>query len=669
MSKPGPKPKKTGPSMASLIAKAGRDVLDGHDSVYVADPADRPATYKIFNVIDYIESSWGLSMTLYPVQRFIVKMFYNIPLDTTLPDEPTKRITITDMFRSKVLHVFTEKEYLEYLYDNGRCNIREQDHNRRELILACGRRGGKTSLAGIFASYEIYRLLSLGNPQKYFGLPQGNRIQVISVATDKEQAGILFNEVTAHTAKCDYFTPFLANNTQSYVTLRTPYEIDKYGATTRQGDGKFVSYNGKASLRLAFKSCVAKGLRGMGNIVIILDEFAHFQVKGQASAAEIYSAIVPSTMAFSPKDPANPIKPIGPVESRIILISSPLNKEGKFYELFHQAMSRGPGSENLLAIQAPTWEMNPTAPDTYLKQKYYADPAVFMVEHGAQFSDRLRGWLEREEDLLACIDAEHRPVERGMSRAPYFLGIDVGLINDGTTVCLCRVEGDHIIVDYHESWYAGIPWKDVNPHLQSPSTPYAAQLDKVERLDFDEIANWIVSLCQRYYVVAGLFDRWNGIPLEQALHKKGLTQFQSDFFSKDQKSKMFQAAKLMMFDRKLVLYDWPRPEGARLGRSPFCHELLNLQAEQHSSNMVVVSAPKIAGAHDDISDAFVRAVWLATEEMKNRKYIATPGAGGQRIALGSNATNYAMSRARSHGLMTDRLSPRSGLGKRLSRRI
>ena len=120
----------------------------------------------------------GVGMRLYPVQRFIVKLYYHIPLD-----DREKTINISDMFNQEIVYRFTEKEYLKYLFDEGRCNIEEQDHDRRELVLAIGRRGGKTMLSSLFASYEIYRLLNLENPQEYFGLPNGDRIQIISVAT------------------------------------------------------------------------------------------------------------------------------------------------------------------------------------------------------------------------------------------------------------------------------------------------------------------------------------------------------------------------------------------------------------------------------------------------------------------------------------------------------
>jgi hypothetical protein len=630
----------------------------------------QPQAYKprIFNVLEYIEASWGLAMRLYPAQRFIVKLYYNIPLD-----DRNKTITITDMFNSKTLFHFTEREYLTYLYNEGRCNIGEQDHERRQLVLAIGRRAGKTTLSGIFASYEVYRLLNLHNPQEYYGLPNGNRIQIISVATDKDQAGLLFNEVTTHLSKCEYFKPYIANNTQSLINFRTPYDIDKFGPTHRQGDGKFVSFQGKATLRVTFKSCIAKGLRGAGNIIVILDEVAHFQDKGQSSAEEIYNAVTPSTAAFSPKDPNTGMPIYGndtKTEARVILISSPLNRTGKFFDLFHQAMSRQTGSENLLAIQAPTWEINPTVASEYYREKFHADPNVFMTEHGAQFSDRVRAWIDREDDLLACIDDKLKPKDVGFPRYPHHMGIDVGLINDGTAVCITHVESDKdgpiIVEDYHEYWKAGTDWRETNPHLGSHyPVEYAKRLKDVERLDFDEIGAWIIALSKRFYIADGLFDRWNGIPLEQTLLKNGLTQFKSEYFSRDASSKMFQGVKLLMIDKKLRLYDYPKPEGSK--HSPLIKEILELQAEQLARNIVVVGAPEAAGYHDDMSDAFVRSVWLASERMRTEKHVYGSSPYPHSRTQGTSTAAYQLKRARQHGGFSERTVPRS-LGLRAGRR-
>ena len=567
---------------------------------------------------------------------------------------------------------FEELVRLNYFYDSIE-SVEESEDPVYDLavpdgesFVANGFTNHNTTLSAIFASYELYRLIQLGNPQKYYGLPNGNRIQVISVATDKDQAGLLFNDVTAHLTKCEFFKPFIANNTLSYVQFRTPYDIEKYGPTVRHENGKFASFNGKASLRVTFKASVSKGLRGSGNIVIILDEMAHFQDKGVSSAKDIYDAVTPSALAFSPKDPNNKSLPIGPVESRIISISSPLNRAGKFYELFHFALARAEGSENMLAIQAPTWEVNPTVEPEFLRQKYHEDSTVFMTEYGAEFSDRVRAWIEREEDLLECIDQVRRPRTSGPARYPHQMGVDVGVTagKDGTAIAITHLEGSTIVHDYHEVWYAGTPWRDSNPHLQTPLIQYAKTIEGVERLDFDEISNWIAELCKKFYVTDELFDRWNGLPLEQSLHKKGLNQFKSEFFTRDQKSRMFQAVKLTLFDHRLQLYDYPLPanEGAGGKHSAFITELLTLEATQFAKNQVTVEAPKVAGAHDDISDALVRAVWLSLEKLNNTKVVAR-GYAGSQPKIASSLQHYHLSRMRHHGFVRDRIAPRA-MGRR-----
>jgi hypothetical protein len=637
-------------SVANLIRTIGHKSKAEEQADVTQVRSDGSHT-RIFNILQYAESAWGLGMNLFPVQRFIVKLYYHLPLDDT-----NKTITITDMFKTKVLYNFTEVEYLRYLYNEGRCNIAEPDNMRRQLILSVGRRAGKTTLSAIFASYELYRLISLGNPQGYYGLPNGNRIQIISIATGKEQAQLLFNDVTSHMAKCEFFKPYIVNNTQSHVQFRTPYDIEKYGPTQSHENGRFTSFNGKSSLRVTFKACMSAGLRGSGNIVIILDEMAHFQDKGSSSAKSVYDAITPSALAFSPKDPNNLSEVIGPVESRIISISSPLNHSGKFFELYQFAMSKAAGSENMLAIQAPTWEVNPTVEPIFLRERFHEDPSVFMTEYGANFSDRVRGWIEREVDLVDCIKPDLRPKSTGIPRYPHQMGIDVALIGDGTAIAITHLDGDKVVLDYHETWFAGVPWKETNPHLSSPVVDYARNLQAQDRLDFDEIANWITALTKKFYITDGLFDRWNGLPLEQALHKRGLKQFKSEFFTRDERSRMYQAVKLLMFDRRIVLYDFPVPTIADgNGRhSKFISELLTLQATQTSKNQVMVEAPQIAGAHDDTADAYVRAVWLSLERLANTKNTLQTNNRPREQTGSRSLSQYQHGRRRAHGAFTDR---------------
>jgi intein/homing endonuclease len=530
-----------------------------------------------------------------------------------------------------------------------------------EAFTANGFVNHNSTLSAIFAAYELYRLLSLGNPQAYFGLPDGNRIQLMTIATGKPQAAILYGDISTHLNKCEYFKPFIMSNTIEKFDLCTPADIEKFGQIKRHEDGgRFQTTNGRSSLRVTFKPALAPALRGFGNIIIIMDEMAHFQGEGRSSAKDIYDAVIPSALAFSPKDPKDPMVPIGPVESRIICISSPLNKAGKFYELFHFAMNKGPGSENIIAIQAPTWEINPTVEPTFLREKFHEDPRVFITEFGAEFSDRVRGWIEREQDLVACVDPLRRPKTFGPPRYPHQMGLDVGLVGDGTGVAITHAEGDQIILDYHELWQAGVDWRVSNPHLDAPLVDYARTLGTAARLDFEQIADWIYALSRRFYITDGLFDRWNGIPLEQLFVKRGLNQFKSEFFTRDLRSRIFQAAKLLMFDQKVVLYDWPLDAAHGSKHSPLIEEMLSLQAEQISHNQVLVQAPQIQGAHDDMSDALVRAIWLTLQRLQNTPHMPR-GTNPMGPAAGPiTSRQYQMGRMRTHGAFSERMAPRGG---------
>jgi hypothetical protein len=401
----------------------------------------------IVDIITFIEAPWGLDLKLFPVQRIILKAHYGmelddnplgIPLDKVatghedydpaweehLDDEGYYkwRIVITD-FRRENTQIMTEAGYIRYLHAEGRCNIDKvvPGKQRREMVLSVGRRSGKTLITSCIVAYETYKLLLKGNPQKYYGSSQANVIQLISVATDRDQAGLLYREASGHFTKCDYFRPYAANATQSFATFQTPFDIERYGSYKDNQKARF-------SINVTFRSCVAKGLRGGANLLVALDEVAHFGEKGQASADEVYQAVEPSTRTFSPKDPNNTTRPIGENEGRIILISSPLGRQGLFYKQFTLGFGNNKAADNLLCIQAPTWEVNPTVPAETFVASYLKDPNVFFTEFGAVFSDRTRGWIEDPTDLNECIVPSLRPKNRAAPKTPHFIVLDIALV-------------------------------------------------------------------------------------------------------------------------------------------------------------------------------------------------------------------------------------------------
>lgn len=611
----------------------------------VARRSSDEAVPDVVDIITFIEAPWGLDLRLYPVQRVILKAHYGIELDdnplnfpldvpipTTHPDYDESlvdedgfykyRIVITDWRRQNPKHL-TEAGYLAYLFEEGRSNIREviPGKQRRDMVLSVGRRSGKTLITSCIVAYESYKLLLKANPQKYYGFSQSNVIQLISVATDKDQAGLLYQEAAGHFQKCEFFRPYAANSTQSFATFQTPFDIDKYGSYQENPKARY-------SIKVTFRSCVAKGLRGGNNVLVALDEAAHFGDKGQASADEVYQAVSPSAKTFLPKDPNNKARPIGENEGRIILISSPLGKQGLFYKQFRLGFTSGAGA-NILSIQAPTWEVNPTIDGPTFEGEYLKDPTAFFTEFGAEFTDRTRGWIEDANDLLACVVPDLRPKALAPPRAPHFMGLDVALAGDYTAVAVGHNEPDgRVVLDYIDRICAG-------------EGDYIDQ----ERLEFDDVADWVRDISKRFYIHEGIFDQWSGIPMEQALEKRGLKQMKSVHHTRQLSSQMFQNFKNMMLDKKLALYDFPIPDGEE--HSPHIQELLELQAEVISKYIIKVEAPNMAGKHDDYADALVRMVWVATQNVgrvhsirgvRSRRGFPGAGSGMTRFARKTHKT-------------------------------
>jgi intein/homing endonuclease len=478
---------------------------------------------------------------------------------------------------------------------NGRNRVYDLNVPEGESFVANGITNHNTTITSSIISYEAYKLLNKYSPQEYYGIMPEQDIRITCISTSKDAASELFNMVTGHIERSEFFRKYRNKATAQWLYLRTQRDIDKYGA------------KGRSSVSIRVAPCSARGLRGANNIVVALDEMAFFfsDEKNKDSESNkdkndraIYKAVTPSVARFK--------KPDGSPDGKVICISSPGPKTGKFFEEYERSFEE---SSSLFMMQAPTWEIYNEVSSQFLKNKFRENPIAFKSEYGAQFSDRLFGWIDDPVLVRQNVVPGLRMKERSSLRVPHFMGIDVGLKNDGSAVTIGHwvtelvngVKVDRLEVDYSTVKYAINEGKD-----------YFVP---------DEIAEWIAVFADRFFIGKALMDQYYGMTIVPLLHKKGLKQFEYRQFTDQLNSSVYQVLLTDFISSALRLPEGEASviEGLKVNDSELVKELLTLQAEQKSKYMIKVSAPERKGEHDDMSDSLARMVFIA-HEFKNKSY-------------------------------------------------
>lgn len=609
-------------SLSEICAKMASK---GEDSSSITDK----------NILDFLSEPWGLGLgtlsgvpALYPAQRFIIKLYYGLDLDSS----DNRDIVVKDKFNETELYRFNETEYMHYLYNEGRINRLYDGKALPNMVLACGRRSGKTTLTACIIAYELYRLLNKYCPQEYYGIMPEDNIYITCVSTSRQTAKELFDKVTGHMERAEYFRKYRQEPTQQWMYFRTQRDIDRYGR------------KGRTSVGVRVAPCNAKGLRGPGNIIVAFDEMAFFFMDEETGLHRstpsgvdrndelIYKAVTPSVAKFK--------KPDGTPEGRIICISSPGAKMGKFYDEFERGFKDT--TEDLFVMQAPSWEIDPTLSTAFLKSKYLANPISFKSEFGAEFSDQRFGWMEDASIIRRCIVPGLQYKTQGIVRVPHFLGMDVGLKEDGTAITVGHwvnevVEGvrkNKLEIDYSE-------------------VRFAKDFDKEHWLPEDSV-EWVLTLCKRFSIHKGLMDQYYGMAIVPLLHQRGQKQFEYRDFTAQLNSTAYSNLLTLVISEEIRFPVDQVPKSTKEGEndSALVQELLTLQAEHTNKYLLKVKAPEREGMHDDLSDSLARMALLAAE-YRNKGYTGTAPA----------AAHEAKSRIRMVRMMRHSEFVRASLGR------
>lgn len=522
---------------------------------------------NVVDIITFLESPWGLNIKLYPIQKFILKCTYGLELS-----DAKNAIPVPDIVNDRILYNFSELEFLEWLYEQGRCNTNDVFGKVfSEVVLVIGRRGSKSVLASCISAYELYKLIKRGDPADYYKLLPGSEIAILNVAPTDEQSAVVYGNIVNYVMSCPYLKDRILNRTLGYMKLQS--DADKKLGLKH---GNIMCLTG---------GCSANSLRGHSAIVVIMDEFAFFvQNAGRFSDEQVYKALTPSTSAFHG-------------DGKKIILSSPYTKSGHFYNLYRNSFDE---PDTTLMFQMYSCMVNPyNIASQDLKVSRRRDRVSFMCEFGGEFSDTITAWIDDPEEFKKCISDRPKPI-RGKPDTTYYMGIDLGFKNDGTSICIVHKENDKIFLDYANVWFAGQSdvWEQDNS-IYSSCNKYAEH----DLIKMSDIVEEIAELCRWFPIKEGIFDQMTGYGLQEILHTNGFTQFEMVHFTDSKNHEVYQCVKSLYSEQLLDLYN----------DETLIQEMMMLEAEYKSKNKIEVRALKGNGNHDDLSDAFVRAVWLCNK--------------------------------------------------------
>lgn len=573
------------------------------------------------DIISFAEAPWGLGFKLFPTQKFLLKCFYGLDLD-----DSEKTIIVPDELNMKEIGRFTELEFINFLIETGRTNIKKYIPGKkyRELFLCCGRRSSKSIMASIISNFEVYRLIKMGNPQEYFGFPSGQQIAVTTVATTDEQASTLFEMMKARSKSCAYLKDRIVNQTQTYFNLKTDED------ELREASPSICLLCGGAG---------SNSLRGKNNLIVMFDEAAFFAKSGRNSGDEVYQALVPSIASFTRAGE----KSDG--EGKVIMLSSPYGKSGLFYQKYIESFDM---TDSMLMFQMYSAMVNPTIDSSILRDAKRKNPALFDCEYGAKFSDTVTTWIDAE---VLNKTIKHPEIsynkKQGKSEFEYFMGIDYGGKTDGSSISIVHKERDKIVLDYADVYYSGSSdvWDSYNQNYKKANKTFSG----FEIIPIEGFADEILKLSELFPIKYGWFDQFNGYALLEMLKSKGMTQLVTKSVSAGLNTQVYQVCKTLINSELIELFN----------HEILIPELLSLEEIKNGAQLSV-EAPQRSGYHDDISDSFARAVFACYEHSQKQpsnSYVSGFSRNGFISSHGSRSyESYHLRKIKMHGY-----NPKRGL--------
>ncbi len=270
----------------------------------------------------------------------------------------------------------------------------------REGWLVVGRRGGKSLIAALVATYLAFF-------RDYSGvLGPGERATVMVIAADRRQARVVLRYIAGLIDSVPMLERLVESRAKEALHLSNRVTIEVHTASFR-------------------------AVRGYAIAAAICDEIAFWPTDDSANPdKEILVGLRPG-MATIPG-------------ALLLCISSPYARRGALWEAYREHY--GQESDPVLVWQSESRRMNPTLDECTIAQAYAQDPVVASAEYGAEFRRDIESFLVREAVEAAVMpDRRELPPVEGVH---YVAFCDPsGGSQDSMTLGIAHLDGAKAVLD------------------------------------------------------------------------------------------------------------------------------------------------------------------------------------------------------------------------------
>jgi len=568
--------------------------VDGHGAYRFTN-----TNKKLIDDTKEICHSLGLDVSLYSIENRerngnICKPSYELIIRSFIP------LTTIDRKLKKAKHNWKYEQKSIFIKNVEKCDpvpmkCIQVDNQSHQYL--CGKSMIPTHnsmLVGIMALYESYKMLQMGNPQNVFGnLNEGDTITILNVAVSEQQAKeAVFDKIKPMVLNSSYFKTKISPNSLQNRSVRflTPHDEEVNKVLVSEGlpprEGSIYLLSGHSN---------SDSLVGKSIAVVIIDEMASMVAKdgSKMSDEELYTKLKNSIWTFGKK-------------GKIICISNPLTRDGKFFELYEQSFN----DNRILMIQLPSYKVNPTLDQRALdEEREQAQKTGQYESYSMQIEARFSGGSADPFIPSEFIDdafqkgRDRRRTERGNPNLLYYIHLDPAKNSDNYALAIVHVEENTFEPDVDNN-----PKKVVivdHMHMWQPS-------ETGEPVNISEVDNTVLELSRRFNLVSITYDQWESAASSQFLQRMGLpvriTAFNSNY-----KQSVYSTLRNLFFEGRIEIYGHDGYDHAlnvdHYGFAAEAKDQLKFLTKRFNARSMRVNA---ANAHfDDLPDCIAGASYIA----------------------------------------------------------